>query len=145
MKIKKKLYYKSLQLNNKEIEITGWLKYFCETVLEAQDYTQQMIDFLIGKTKFFQEFNEKINERQRKAVNRIFQEGVEGFKGALSADNYMKIKGATASTATRDLKKMVDLGAFTKKGERKSTRYYLNLWVLVSKKILLNLLKVVYN
>ena len=60
-------------------------------------------------------------------VNRIFREGIEGFKGGLSADNYIKIAGTTASTATRDLKKMVDLGPLRKTGERKSTRYHLNL------------------
>lgn len=123
----KKLYYKSLHLNSKEIEITNWLEYFCETILEAQDYTQRMIDFLIGKTKFFLEFEEKFNERQWKVVNRIFREGIEGFQGGLSADNYIKITGTTASTATRDLKKMVDLGAFRKTGDRKSTRYHLKM------------------
>ncbi|WP_289022641.1 Fic family protein [uncultured Salegentibacter sp.] len=123
----KKLYYKSLHLNSKEIEITQWLMYFCETILQAQDYTQRIIDFLIGKAKFFQKFDEKFNERQTKVVNRIFREGLEGFKGGLSAENYIKITGTTASTATRDLKKMVDLGAFTKTGDRKSTRYHLNL------------------
>jgi Fic family protein len=123
----KKLYYKSLHLNSKDIEITNWLEYFCETILEAQDYTQRMIDFLIGKTKFFLEFEAKFNERQKKVVKRIFQEGIEGFQGGLSADNYIKITGTTASTATRDLKMMVDLGALTKTGERKSTRYYLKL------------------
>ena len=123
----KKLYYKSLHLNSKEIEITSWLEYFCETILQAQDYTQRMIDFLIGKTKYFQKFDKGFNDRQRKVVNRIFREGIEGFKGGLSADNYIKITGTTASTATRDLKKMVDLGALRKTGERKGTRYYLSL------------------
>lgn len=123
----KKLYYKSLQLNSKEIDITGWLEYFSESILLAQDYTQRMIDFLIDKTKYFQEFDGKFNERQKKVVHRIFREGIEGFKGGLSADNYIKITGTTASTATRDLKKMVDLGALRKTGERKSTRYHLNL------------------
>jgi len=123
----KKVYYRSLHLNNKEIEITSWLEYFCETIIQAQDYTQRMIDFLIGKTKYFQKFDKGFNDRQRKVVNRVFREDIEGFKGGLSADNYMKITGTTASTATRDLKKMVDMGALTKTGERKGTRYYLNL------------------
>jgi len=123
----KKLYYKSLHLNSKGIEITGWLEYFCKTILQAQDYTQRMIDFLIGKTKYFQKFEKMFNDRQRIVVNRIFREGIEGFKGGLSADNYIKITGTTASTATRDLRKMVDLGALSKTGERKGTRYYLNL------------------
>ncbi len=123
----KKLYYRFLHLNSKEINITGWLEYFCETILQAQDYTQRMIDFLIGKTKYFQEFDENFNLRQKKVVNRIFREGIDGFKGGLSADNYIKITGTTASTATRDLKKMVEVGALRKTGERKSTRYHLNL------------------
>ncbi|WP_373055813.1 Fic family protein [Zunongwangia sp. H14] len=123
----KKVYYRSLHLNSKEIDITGWLEYFCETIIQAQDYTQKMIDFLINKASYYREFDEKLNERQKKVVNRVFKEGIEGFKGGLSADNYIKITGTTASTATRDLKKMVDLGALRKTGERKGTRYYLNL------------------
>ncbi|MEO0332612.1 MAG: DUF4172 domain-containing protein, partial [Bacteroidota bacterium] len=49
------------------------------------------------------------------------------FTGGLSAENYMRITGTTASTATRDLQKMVEWGAFVRTGERKSTRYYLNI------------------
>jgi Fic family protein len=33
---KRKDYYAALERNNKEIEITGWLRYFASTVLEAQ-------------------------------------------------------------------------------------------------------------
>jgi len=58
---------------------------------------------------------------------RIFAEGMDGFKGGLSAMNYMKITGAPPTTATNDLGKLVKLGAFTKTGERKGSRYWLNL------------------
>ncbi|MGS2761412.1 Fic family protein [Sinomicrobium sp. M5D2P9] len=123
----KKMYYNALHQSSSALEITEWLEYFCEMVLRAQEYTQKMIDFLIGKTKYFQKFDKELNDRQRKVVNRIFREGIEGFQGGLSADNYIKITGTTASTATRDLQKMVRIGAFTRTGARKSTRYYLNL------------------
>lgn len=123
----KKLYYKTLHENSNDLDVKEWLVYFCDMVLQAQSYTQRMIDFLIHETHFFQKFDDELNERQRKVVLRIFREGVEGFKGGLSADNYMRITGTTASTATRDLQKMVTLNAFIKSGERKSTRYYLNL------------------
>jgi Fic family protein len=33
---KRKDYYAALERNNKEIEITGWPRYFASTVLEAQ-------------------------------------------------------------------------------------------------------------
>jgi len=124
---KKKTYYAALQSNSIGLEITNWLVYFCEMVLEAQNHTQSMIDFLIEKNKFYDRFEEQLNERQEKVVERIFREGINGFKGGLSADNYITITGTTASTATRDLQKMVEMGAFKRTGERKGTRYYVNI------------------
>lgn len=66
-------------------------------------------------------------ESQKKVAERIFREGISGFKGGLSAENYMRITGTTASTATRDLQKLVELDALIRTGERKGTRYYLNI------------------
>jgi Fic family protein len=129
---KKKEYYAALQKNSTNLEITHWLEYFCEMVLKAQDHTQSMIDFLIQKEKFYTRFDNEFNERQGKVVQRIFKEGINGFKGGLSAENYIKITGTTASTATRDLQKVVELGAFKRSGERKGTRYYLNIDHLTS-------------
>ncbi len=123
----KKEYYSALQRNSTGLEITAWLEYFCTMVLKAQDYTQRMIDFLIEKGKFYRRFDDLLNERQRKVVERIFREGVSGFQGGLSAENYMRITGTTASTATRDLQKLVEFGALFRTGERKGTRYYLNI------------------
>jgi Fic family protein len=100
-----KAYYAALQTNSVRLEVTDWLVYFCEMVLKAQDHTQLMIDFLIEKGKFYSRFDDKLNERQKKVVDRIFQEGVTGFRGGLSAENYISITGTTPSTATRDLQK----------------------------------------
>ena len=58
---------------------------------------------------------------------RIFQEGLEGFKGGLSAENYIKISNTSRSTATRDLQELIKMGALKKEGSLKSTRYYLNI------------------
>ncbi|MEM7551645.1 MAG: Fic family protein [Bacteroidota bacterium] len=124
---KKKEYYSALQTNSVDLEISKWLTYFCEVVLKAQDHTQSMIDFLIEKSKYYNRFEDHLNQRQYKVIERIFREGINGFKGGLSADNYITITGTTASTATRDLQKMVEMGAFKRTGERKGTRYYLNI------------------
>lgn len=123
----KKSYYNALQSNSVGLEITDWLIYFSKMVLDAQDYTQSMIEFLIEKGKHYNRFNDLLNERQKKVVDRIFKEGVNGFKGGLSADNYITITGTTASTATRDLQKLVEIGGMIKRGQRKGTRYYLNI------------------
>jgi len=123
----KKSYYAALQKASKGLDIQDWLEYFSTTVLSALAYTQSMIDFLIEKTKFYDIHANHLNERQAKVVARLFQEGVDGFKGGLSAENYISISGAARATATRDLKKLVDMGALTKTGERKHTRYYLKI------------------
>jgi len=123
----RKIYYQALEHNNKNMEITDWLLYFTKTALEAQDYTMNMIDFLIAKTKLYDKVRGKLNERHEKVIARIFREGVEGFKGGLSAENYLSITGTSRATATRDLQELVDLDVFTRTGERKSTRYHLNL------------------
>ena len=96
-------------------------------VLKAQDHTQKIIDFLIEKGKFYKRFDGKFNLRQAKAIERMFKEGAGGFKGGLSAENYISITGAARATATRDLQNLVAQGAFTKTGERKYTRYFLNI------------------
>ena len=49
----KKDYYNNLETNNKELEITDWLLYFSKTVLDAQIYSQQLIDFLIVKMRLY--------------------------------------------------------------------------------------------
>lgn len=68
-----------------------------------------------------------MNERQDKAIARLFREGVDGFKGGLSAENYITITKASRATATRDLQDLVAKGALTKTGELRHTRYQLRL------------------
>ncbi|MBC8287936.1 MAG: Fic family protein [Nitrospinae bacterium] len=123
----KKTYYSMLEQSNKSNEITEWLQYFAQTILDAQDETQVLIDFLIEKARFFDKFRGQINERQEKATLRMFKEGPKGFKGGLSAENYITITETSRATATRDLQSLVQKGALTKTGELKSTRYYLKI------------------
>jgi Fic family protein len=124
---KRKDYYAALERNNKDLEITDWMRYFGNTVLEAQINTIKRVDFYVAKAKFYQRFGDNLNQRQAKVVARIFREGIDGFKGGLSADNYISITRTSRATATRDLQDLVTLGAFTKTGELRHTRYALNL------------------
>jgi Fic family protein len=57
----------------------------------------------------------------------MLAEGPDGFIGGLSAGNYATITGAPPSTITRDLADLVEKGALRRSGERKATRYRLNL------------------
>ncbi len=123
----RKAYYKNLEKGNKHNNITDWLFYFSKTILEAQEYSQAMVDFLIEKTKLFDRVQGQLNERQEKVINRMFREGLEGFKGGLSAENYISITDTSRATATRDLQDLVKKSVLIRNGELKSTRYYLKL------------------
>ena len=123
----RKRYYAMLEQSNKELEVTAWLEYFAEIVLDAQAYALRLVDFLIAKTRLYDRLLGSLNERQEKVLARMFREGVEGFKGGLSAENYMAITGTSPATATRDLADLVVKGALTRMGERRHTRYWLNI------------------
>lgn len=122
----RKAYYAALQSGSKGLDISEWLHYFCETVLKAQDHTQLKIDFVIEKGQFYQRFDDAFNPRQAKVIKRMFKEGVNGFKGGLSADNYITLTQTSRATATRDLQNLSEKGALIKTGELKYARYHLN-------------------
>lgn len=121
----KKAYYSALERANKSLDITEWLVYFSEKILQAQLYVQKMIAFILNKTRYFENYSGKLNDRQNKVALRLFREGLDGFKGGLSAENYIRIAGVSRATATRDLSDMVELGALKKTGKLRHTRYYL--------------------
>lgn len=123
----RKHYYLALEAANKDLEIEPWLIWFSETVLKAQAYSTLMIDHLIAKTKMLDHLRGQLNPRQEKVLIRLFDAGPEGFEGGLSAKNYITIADTTTPTATRDLGALVAKGALKRTGERKATRYWLNL------------------
>lgn len=123
----RKRYYGELGTASRSLEITPWLRFFSEMVLEAQQSSLEKIEFLIRKARFFERHRGRFNERQEKALLRMFREGADGFKGGMSSKNYITITGCSPATATRDLANLVQMGAFSRTGELKHARYFLHL------------------
>jgi Fic family protein len=121
----RKTYYELLERSNKGTEITAWLVYFAQTVLDAQAHSQELVEFLIAKTKFYDRLRGQLNARQDKAIARMMREGPGGFKGGLSAENYIRLTGTSRATATRDLQDLVQKEALLRTGTLKGTRYHL--------------------
>ena len=121
---RRKAYYGALENANKGNEITAWLRWFAGIAIEAQQRTTAHVEFLIEKTKLLDRLNGQLNTRQEKALLRVLREGPDGFRGGLSAGNYMTITDATPSTARRDLAGLVSKGALTRTGLRRYTRYH---------------------
>ncbi|QAY80269.1 Fic family protein (plasmid) [Sphingosinicella sp. BN140058] len=118
-------YYDALNAAQKGGSVHDWLTWFAETALAAQARTIERIRFIIMKTRLLDTHMTTLNARQRKAVLRLFDAGPDGFKGGLSAQNYIKITGATVPTTTRDLADLADRGILRREGEKRYTRYYL--------------------
>ena len=121
----RKAYYAALQLGSQSNDINAWLTWFADIVIEAQARTITRIRFLIDKTRLLDRLRGEINERQEKALLRMFREGPDGFAGGLSAENYRTITDASLATTTRDLADLVEKGALIRTGERRYARYHL--------------------
>lgn len=122
----KKDYYNALKEAQKSNEITGWLLYFLQVIIDAQSTTEGLINFTLKKIQFFDRHRSALNKRQLKAVNRMFKEGPKGFKGGMTAKKYMRITQTSKATATRDLKYLEQIGALNVSGGGRSTHYTLN-------------------
>ena len=83
------------------------------------------MDFLIAKA-LYERLRGQLNERQEKVIARMLREGIDGFKGGLSAEKYIGITKTSRATATRDLTDLVEKGALIRTGELRHTRYHLN-------------------
>jgi len=118
-------YYGALAANNRELEVSDWLRWFARAALDAQAYPAALIDHLIAKTRLFDRLRGQLNPRQQKVLLRLFDAGPEGFSDGLSAGNYIALTRASPATARRDLVDLVAKGALLRTGERKSTRYWL--------------------
>ncbi|MDB5438534.1 MAG: filamentation induced by cAMP protein Fic [Caulobacteraceae bacterium] len=120
----RKEYYAALERNNQGIEITDWLVYFAKTILQAQVITIKRVDFYVAKARFYERLRGQLNNRQAKVIARVLKEGLDGFKGGLSAENYITIAETSRATATRDLQDLVEKQAFSRTGERRHARYH---------------------
>ena len=123
----KKQYYESLKQAQRTLEITDWILYFSTLILESQKSAKLTVLFTLNKTKFIDKYNDQMNERQRKAVLKMFENGVSGFEGGMTAIKYVSINKTSRATATRDLQDLTEKNILTPRGEGRNRCYDLNL------------------
>lgn len=121
-------YYASLEQAQQSNEITSWIAYFIKTTLDAQIEAESQIEFTLRKTRFFDKYNHQLNDRQRKVIKRMLEEGASGFEGGMNARKYIGITKTSKATATRDLQVLLQIGAFVLAGSAggRSTSYVVN-------------------
>jgi Fic family protein len=120
-------YYQALKEAQRTLDITDWLVYFANVILDAQRDAKETVLFTLKKAQFHDRFKDQIDDRQWKAIHKMLDKGVEGFEGGMTAKKYMGITKVSKATATRDLQHLQALGALIQEGAGRSVRYQLNL------------------
>ena len=118
-------YYSMLGEAQRSMEVTPWVNWFVKMVLEAQQNTYTQVDFTLKKTRFFDQYESELNERQLLVIRRMLKEGAAGFEGGMNARKYVALTKVSKATATRDLQELVEKGIFMPIGGGRSTRYEL--------------------
>ena len=108
-------------------DATDWITWFAHQYALACERSSGVIDCAIEKARFWAEHAAiDLNERQRKVLQRLLDDGDGGFLGGLNADKYSKIAGTSKPTSTRDLADLVRAGLLWTTGQGKALRYYVN-------------------
>ena len=120
-------YYDALKEGQQSNDVTSWITWFVNIILEAQAQAEELIDFTLRKTRLFDRVRDQLNDRQMQILRRMLEEGPDGFEGGMSAKKYMTITGASKATATRDLQELAEKDIFTPTGGGRSTHYQIKL------------------
>lgn len=122
----RKGYYDALhQAQHGSLDVSDWVLWFTQQFSLACQATCALIDRALEKSTFWQTHSTTpLNERQRKVIQRLLDDGDGGFLGGLNADKYIKMTSTSKATATRDLADLVKNGLLRSTGQGKAVRYY---------------------
>ena len=109
-------YYRELErVGRGNLNLDAWLGYFTESVRQAQEIAQSAVNFVLDKTRFYDAYQDQMNERQKKMVARVYAEGIDGFKGGINTREYCRLTKCSRATAFRDLDDMLKRGMLVKR------------------------------
>lgn len=121
----RKAYYKHLNMASVgELDITYWMEWFLEILLKSIDNSEEVIQRVDFKRRFWETFSDKrLNERQLKVIKKL----LDGFEGSITSARWTRMTNCTKMTATRDINGLLELGILHKNASGgRSTSYRLN-------------------
>jgi Fic family protein len=119
----KKSYYDILENTQKgPLDITPWLEWFLNCLLESIKASEIMLAGIFAKHAVLQRVTEhKLNARQREIIDKMF----DNFKGNLTSSKWAKLTKTSQDTANRDIAELVSLKILKKVGDGRNTHYVL--------------------
>jgi Fic family protein len=119
-------YYRVLEQSQKgDLDITPWLLWFLQTLLDSLEQALLRIDRVLGKARFWRQHGEHmLSAEQRKVINRLLDGGERGFGDGINASQYQAVAKVSKATATRHLSDLTEKGLLRRlPGGGRSTRY----------------------
>jgi len=121
----RKQYYGILEKTQKgDTDITEWMKWFLQCLINALKSTDSILTKVLFKAKFWNRHSKTIiNARQKKLLNKL----LDGFDGKLTSSKWAKIAKCSKDTAIRDISDLIKKGILQKEAAGgRSTNYELN-------------------
>ena len=120
----RKSYYNALEITQKDsMDITKWIEWFLENLLEAIKSSDNIISDVIKRAEFWNKHSSVIfNERQKKVLNRF----MNNFEGNLTSAKWAKICNCSQDTAGIDINDLISKKILKKAGDGRNTHYILN-------------------
>lgn len=119
-------YYDVLERTQRGgLDVTTWLVWFLAQVEGAANGAQGVVARTVQKARFWMRNQGTVlNERQRKALNRLLDAGPEGFEGGMTTRKYASLTKTSRATAYRELADLVEKGCIRPLGAGgRSTAY----------------------
>lgn len=128
----RKGYYAQLQAAtaHTRMDVTPWVLWFVGCVEQACEDALGQIRSALDKKRFWAEVQGRfpqLSAAQRKALNKMYDVGPEGFANGISTEKYVNLTGVSRATAYRELTQLAEWALLTKTGNGRGTRY---VWAL---------------
>lgn len=122
-------YYDILERSQKgTCDITEWLVWFLGAFATAIARSEDILNGVFSKSEFWRTHaQEKLTDRQKKVINRLLDEGPEGFVGGMTTQKYASMTHCSRATAFRELDQLTELGILRREGQGRAVRYELRM------------------
>ncbi len=121
----RKHYYDQLEKQQRATpDVTDWLSWFLDCLGRAITHAETTLGHVLFKAQLWGTINRKpVNDRQRSIINRMLEDGFEGY---MNTSKYARLAKCSNDTALRDIQDMKERGIFIRNpGGGRSTSYRL--------------------
>ena len=122
----RRAYYEELNAASLSLDWTPWAAFFIPVLSETLTDFLTAMRFVAAKRDFLAKNEQRMSERAKKVILRMFRDGEEGIRAGLSAAKWERMAKVSKPTATRDLTELEREGVIVAEGAGPTTRYRLN-------------------